>query len=92
MPHFPPGSQVVGAICVSDNPNDLGEDMLDAILPDGKFLCIGWYLDMVFGGQYLLSVESDTTLDSHCILSFWSPYAAVIWDETNKWLHTNYRY
>ena len=36
------GCEVIGAIYDSSNRDDLSEDMLEVLIPDGVQICVGW--------------------------------------------------
>lgn len=56
--HIPQQLQcvVVGALYQSDDPYELGQDMLEVRLPNGKHINAGWYPEGSPNGKYRVSV------------------------------------
>ena len=50
--------QVFGAVYTSNNPDDLSEDMLDVLLPNGLLVCAGWYPDSDPNGEYVVTLTN----------------------------------
>ncbi|HUG90639.1 MAG TPA: hypothetical protein VML55_07395 [Planctomycetaceae bacterium] len=60
QPEFPDdwGCEVIGAVVESDNPADLGEDMLCVQLANGILVSAGWSSEMDPAGHYLVCATS----------------------------------
>lgn len=53
---LPEGCKVVGALYGAEDPRDLGEDMLEVSLLNGRLISAGWYPEGSPDGSYRISV------------------------------------
>jgi len=56
IPILPDGCQVCGFLYESDSRHELGQDMLDVVLPNGILITAGWYPEGDPSGAYQVSV------------------------------------
>lgn len=52
------GCQVHGSLIASNDPRDLGEDMVDVLLPNGLLISAGWFPESDPKGGYRLTVAN----------------------------------
>lgn len=50
--------EVVGRLYYSNDPRDLGEDMLDVSLPNGLLISAGWFPEGDPDGEYVVTVSA----------------------------------
>lgn len=55
-PKFPKDFEVIGFIYSDSEPRNLGEDMLEVVLPNGILVDVGWYPEGDPQGRYRVSV------------------------------------
>jgi hypothetical protein len=53
----PVNCQVIGSLYESDDPSELGQDMLEVILENGILIDAGWYPEGDPSGCYVISVR-----------------------------------
>jgi len=54
IPELPADCTIFGSIIEADNPDDLGEDMMDIVLPNGITIHAGWSQ-----GSYMVTSVND---------------------------------